>query len=132
QTYIVLGLLLVLFAVVYTAMSRQIQNAGAFYAYVTEGHGNRQRIAAAILALVSYNMMQIDLYGLFGFAASNLIMDFTGIDRSWLLPLLSGWLIVALLGVRSIGGCARALGVVVALECLGGIVVDVLAVRIAP
>src|SRR5699024_7311141 len=73
QTYIVLGLLLVLFAVGYTAMSREIQNAGAFYAYVTEGLGNRQGIAAAILALVSYNMMQIGLYGLFGFASANLI-----------------------------------------------------------
>src|SRR5699024_3951179 len=95
QTYIVLGLLLVLFAVGYTAMSRQIQNAGAFYAYVTEGLGNRQGIAAAILALVSYNMMQIGLYGLFGFAASNLIMDFTGIDLPWWLTALAGWLIVA-------------------------------------
>ncbi|HIW47138.1 MAG TPA: APC family permease [Candidatus Yaniella excrementigallinarum] len=132
QTYIVLGLLLVLFAVGYTAMSRQIQNAGAFYAYVTEGLGNRQGIAAAILALVSYNMMQIGLYGLFGFAASNLIMDFTGIDLPWWLTALAGWLIVALLGVRSIDVSAKALGVVVALEFLVVIVVDVMALGIAP
>src|SRR5690625_3661045 len=74
QTYLVMGLILLFFAVGYTAMSREIQNAGAFYAYVTEGLGNRQGIAAAILALVSYNMMQIGLYGLFGFATSNLIV----------------------------------------------------------
>ncbi|MDN6358701.1 MAG: amino acid permease, partial [Yaniella sp.] len=99
QTYIVLGLLLVLFAVGYTAMSREIQNAGAFYAYVTEGLGNRQGIAAAILALVSYNMMQIGLYGLFGFASANLIAEFTGVALPWWLTAALGWLVVALLGV---------------------------------
>ena len=57
--YLVLGVILVLFAVGYGRMSSRIQNSGAFYAYVSEGLGNRQGIAAAILALVAYNMMQI-------------------------------------------------------------------------
>lgn len=132
QTYIVLGLLLVLFAVGYTAMSRQIQNAGAFYAYVTEGLGNRQGIAAAILALVSYNMMQIGLYGLFGFASANLIAEFTGVALPWWLTAALGWLIVALLGVRSVDVSAKVLGVVVVLEFVVVLVVDVMALGIAP
>lgn len=132
QTYIVLGLLLVLFAVGYTAMSREIQNAGAFYAYVTEGLGNRQGIAAAILALVSYNMMQIGLYGLFGFASANLIAEFTGVALPWWLTAALGWLIVALLGVRSVDVSAKVLGVVVVLEFVVVLVVDVMALGIAP
>lgn len=132
QTYIVLGLLLVLFAVGYTAMSREIQNAGAFYAYVTEGLGNRQGIAAAILALVSYNMMQIGLYGLFGFASANLIAEFTGVALPWWLTAALGWLVVALLGVRSVDVSAKVLGVVVVLEFLVVLVVDVMALGIAP
>lgn len=132
QTYIVLGLLLVLFAVGYTAMSRQIQNAGAFYAYVTEGLGNRQGIAAAILALVSYNMMQIGLYGLFGFASANLIAEFTGVALPWWLTAAAGWLVVALLGVRSVDVSAKVLGVVVVLEFVVVLVVDVMALGIAP
>ena len=132
QTYIVLGLILVLFAVGYTAMSREIQNAGAFYAYVTEGLGNRQGIAAAILALVSYNMMQIGLYGLFGFAASNLIANFTGLALPWWLTALAAWLIVALLGVRSIDLSAKVLGVVVMLEFVVVVIVDIMAISIAP
>lgn len=132
QTYIVLGLLLVLFAVGYTAMSRGIQNAGAFYAYVTEGLGNRQGIAAAILALVSYNMMQIGLYGLFGFASANLIAEFTGVALPWWLTAALGWLVVALLGVRSVDVSAKVLGVVVVLEFVVVLVVDVMALGIAP
>lgn len=66
-SYLALGLILVFFAVGYGVMSSKIQNSGAFYAYVSEGLGNRQGIAAAILALVSYNMMQVGLYGIFGF-----------------------------------------------------------------
>lgn len=132
QTYILLGLLLVLFAVGYTAMSREIQNAGAFYAYVTEGLGNRQGIAAAILALVSYNMMQIGLYGLFGFASANLIMEFTGIGLPWWLTAAAGWLVVALLGVRSVDVSAKILGIVVVLEFVVVLVVDVMALGIAP
>lgn len=132
QTYIALGLILLLFAVGYTAMSRQVQNAGAFYAYVTEGLGNRQGVATAIVALVAYNMMQIGLYGLFGFAASNLILDFTGLALPWWLTALAAWLIVALLGVRSIDVSAKVLGVIVALEFLVVIIVDIMAIGIAP
>ena len=132
QTYIALGLILLLFAVGYTAMSREIQNAGAFYAYVTEGLGNRQGIATAIVALVAYNMMQIGLYGLFGFAASNLILQFTGVALPWWLTALAALLVVALLGVRSIDVSAKVLGVIVALEFLVVIVVDIMAISIAP
>lgn len=132
QTYIALGLILLLFAVGYTSMSREIQNAGAFYAYVTEGLGNRQGIATALVALVAYNMMQIGLYGLFGFAASNLILEFTGLALPWWLTALAAWLLVALLGVRSIDVSAKVLGVIVALEFLVVIIVDIMALGIAP
>lgn len=132
QTYIALGLILLLFAVGYTAMSCEIQNAGAFYAYVTEGLGNRQGIATALVALVAYNMMQIGLYGLFGFAASNLILEFTGLALPWWLTALAAWLLVALLGVRSIDVSAKVLGVIVALEFLVVIIVDIMALGIAP
>lgn len=132
QAYLVLGLLLVVFAVGYTAMSRHVQNAGAFYAYVTEGLGPRQGIGAAILALVSYNMMQIGLYGLFGFAGANLLAEFTGITLSWWVVALAGWILVAILGVNSIDLSAKVLGVIVILEFVAVIVVDVISLGSAP
>lgn len=132
QTYLLLGLLLVIFAVGYTAMSRSVQNAGAFYAYVTEGLGNRQGIAAAILALVSYNMMQIGLYGLFGFASANLLAEFTGVELPWWLMAVACWVLVGILGINSVDLSAKVLGFVVALEFIAVIVVDIMSLVTAP
>lgn len=130
--YLTLGVILALFAVGYGAMSSRIQNAGAFYAYIAEGLGVRQGIAAAILALVSYNMMQIGLYGLFGFASANLLAELTGWTVPWWATALIGWAIVGLLGVRSVDLSAKVLGVLVALEFLVVAVVCVISLATAP
>lgn len=114
--YLFLGVILVLFAVGYGHMSSRIQNAGAFYAYISEGLGNRQGIGAAILALVSYNLMQIGLYGLFGFSAAALVNEWTGWGVPWWVAGGIGWLFVAIMGLNSIDLSAKVLGVLVALE----------------
>lgn len=130
--YLVLGVILALFAVGYGRMSSRIQNSGAFYAYVSEGLGNRQGIAAAILALVSYNMMQIGLYGIFGFSAANLMSDWFGADVPWWAAAAVGWIVVALLGVNNIDLSAKVLGVLVTLEFVVVVVVAVLMLGDAP
>src|SRR5829696_9056497 len=66
--FIPLGIVLSLFTVGYAAMSRYIENAGAFYAYVSKGLGRVSGIGAAFIALIAYNSMQIGIYGLFGVA----------------------------------------------------------------
>ncbi|NHU84508.1 APC family permease [Kocuria sp. JC486] len=131
-SYLVLGVILVLFAAGYGAMSSHVQNAGAFYAYITEGLGNRQGIAAAILALVSYNMMQIGLYGLFGFALSNALSTWTGLTVPWWAAAAVGWVVVGALGVNSVDLSAKVLGILVGLEFLVVIVVSVLSIGSAP
>lgn len=131
-SYLVLGAVLIVFTVGYGAMSSHIQNAGAFYAYIAEGLGPRQGIAAAILALVSYNMMQIGLYGLFGFAFGNLLSTWTGLTIPWWAAALIGWAIVAFLGVKSVDLSAKVLGILVSLEFLVVIVIAVLALTHAP
>lgn len=130
--YVILGLILMLFAVGYGAMSGHVQNAGAFYAYITEGLGNRQGIAAALLALVSYNMMQIGLYGLFGFALGSLLTQVLGVAVPWWLAGLLGWLVVGILGINSVDLSAKVLGILVALEFLVVIVVSVISIVTAP
>lgn len=130
--YLVLGLILVVFAVGYGAMSGHVQNAGAFYAYVAEGLGNRQGVAAAILALVSYNMMQVGLYGLFGFSLATWLSGLVGVSVPWWLAALLGWVLVGALGVNSVDLSAKVLGVLVALEFLVVGVVSVLSLVTAP
>src|SRR3954451_8577156 len=63
-SFIVLALALALFAVGYAAMSRHVANAGAFYSYLAQGLGPAAAVAGAFTALISYNAIQIGLYGL--------------------------------------------------------------------
>lgn len=130
--YIVLGALLALFAVGYGAMSASIHNAGAFYAYITAGLGVRQGIGASILALVSYNAMQVGLYGMFGFSLSSLLSTLVGIDVPWFASALAGWLVVGAMGLSRVDLSAKVIAVLVALEFVVVAIVDVMSLAIAP
>lgn len=113
-------------------MSRHISNAGAFYTYITESLGNRQCIAAVLLALVSYNMMQIGLYGLFGFSLINLILAYSNIAiPRWICALLN-WCLVGLMGLRSIDFSVKILSILVALEFIVVLTVSIISLVTAP
>lgn len=113
--YLLLGIVLLFFTVGYAAMSRRITNAGAFYAYVSAGLGKRQGIAASWLALISYNAMQIGLYGLFGFSLSSILGQY-GLELSWWVCAIIGAIIVGIMGVSQIDFTAKVIAVLVLLE----------------
>jgi amino acid transporter len=130
--YLLLGAILAVFAVGYGAMSARITNAGAFYAYVADGLGPRQGIGASWLALISYNAMQIGIYGLFSFALSSFLQARLGISVSWWVCALAGLTLVGILGVSRVDFSAKVIAVLVALEFVVVIVVDVMSLGIAP
>lgn len=130
--YLALGLILVVFAVGYGAMSAQVQNAGAFYAYVSSGLGVRQGIGASMLALVCYNAMQIGLYGIFGFALSSFVSARTGLDVPWWAAALVGFVVVGWLGLNKVDLSAKVLAVVVLLEFAVVVGVNVMSFVAAP
>ncbi|GAA3679459.1 APC family permease [Arthrobacter ginkgonis] len=131
-SFVVLGAVLLLFSVGYSAMSQHVHNAGAFYAYIARGLGKPAGVGAAWVALLSYNAMQIGIYGLFGFALSSFIGGFTGADLPWWACALVGWVVVGVLGVNKVDLSAKVLGLLVALEFLVVIVYDVFALGTAP
>ena len=79
--YVVVSVILLIFAVGYTAMARHHTSTGAFYSFVSRGLRQPAGGAAAMIALLGYNAMQIGLYGLFGAAASGFFGDVLGIRR---------------------------------------------------
>jgi len=81
--FIAIALLLALFSVGYVAMSRHITNAGAFYTYVTHGLGKPAGVAAAWMALLAYNALQVGLYGIVGVAAAPQLEQWFGITLQW-------------------------------------------------
>lgn len=130
--YILLGIVIALFAVGYGAMSGYIRNAGAFYAYIAAGLGVRQGIAASILALVCYNAMQVGLYGIFGFSVSAFLDSALGLSIPWWGTALAAWLLVGALGLGRVDFSAKIIAVLVVLEFLAVLGIDVLSLAIAP
>jgi amino acid transporter len=115
-TWLLVGLLLALFSVGYTAMSRHISNAGAFYAYITAGLGRSAGVGAGYVALVAYFASVILIGAFFGFFASAALDSEFGISVSW--PVcsmvgLAGVFGLCYLGVQT---SVRLLGVLLALE----------------
>ena len=69
--FVVVAVILALFATGYVAMTRHITNSGAFYAFVSRGLGRVVGVAAALVALLAYSFLQVGLYGAFGPAAAS-------------------------------------------------------------
>ncbi|RBQ19231.1 amino acid permease [Spongiactinospora rosea] len=114
--FLVVGAVLALFSVGYVAMARHIANAGAFYAYVTNGLGRPAGVGAAWIALIAYNALQVGLYGALGATAAPLLVQWAGLQIPWWLIALAAWLLVAVLGVMRVDVNGRLLAVLLTAE----------------
>ncbi|MBN6050937.1 APC family permease, partial [Nonomuraea sp. RK-328] len=114
--FLAVGVVLAVFAVGYVAMARHMANAGAFYTYISRGLGRPAGIAAAWVALIAYNALQVGLYGAFGAAATPLVERWTGVSPPWWLLSLVAWALVSLLGVMRIDVNGRLLAVLLTAE----------------
>src|ERR1700712_3644898 len=124
-SFLILGAVLTIFTVGYAAMSRFITNAGAFYSYIAQGLGRPLCVGASILALISYNAMQVGIYGIFGYTVSNLLNVRLGINVPWYVGVFVCIVVVGVLGVNRVDLSAKVLGVLVGLEFLVVIVYDI-------
>ncbi|MCE3294272.1 MAG: amino acid permease-associated region, partial [Arthrobacter sp.] len=112
---LIMGIVIVIFAVGFVAMSRKVQGNGAFYAYVTAAFGRKTGAGAAWLALLAYNTVQAAMYGLYGAVFSGLLASF-GIDVPWWLLALVTMAGVQVLGSMNIELGAKVLAFLVGLE----------------
>jgi amino acid transporter len=123
--FIPLAIVLGVFAVGYAAMSRHVADAGAFYTYVTRGLGRIPGVGVAFAALISYNAMQIGIYGLFGTAMASFMGEKIGIHLDWYWWCLVAGAIIAVLGLLQIDLNARVLAVLLCLEVLVVAIFDI-------
>lgn len=111
-SFLLLGGVLALFAVGYGAMAKHLAIPGPFYAYLAQGLGRIWGVAGGLLALVSYNAIQISLYGLIGATMAGLV----GGGLAWWAWALLAWALVGVLGVRRVAVSARILTVLLLCE----------------
>ena len=123
-TFLLVTGILILFAVGYVAMARHIRNAGAFYAYTAQGLGGLMGGAAALIAILAYNAMQVGVLGLFGAATKGFFAEQLGLDLPWWVWSFVGIAFVAVFGYRRVDLSAKVLTVLVILEYLVVLVID--------
>lgn len=116
--YLVAGLISTVFALGFTKMAPYIHNNGAFYSYIQAGLGKAAGLGSAITAVVSYNLLQFSVYGLFGAITAGTANDLLGIDLPWWAWSLMAVAVVGVLGYRSVHLGARVLGILLVLEVL--------------
>jgi amino acid transporter len=95
--FVLAGLLYLVFSVGFTAMSRHVGGAGAFYTYIAQGIGKPAGVGGAMMALVTYSAVQIAVYALFGVFVAGALAPF-GIELPWWV-----WAYVALIAVMACG-----------------------------
>ncbi|RUM06128.1 APC family permease [Rhizobium chutanense] len=122
-TFLLVTGILLLFAVGYVAMARHIRNAGAFYAYTAQGLGGLMGGAAALIAILAYNAMQIGVFGMFGAATSGFFAGY-GLVLPWWVWTYVGIAFVAVFGYRRVDLSAKVLTVLVILEYLVVLIID--------
>ncbi|MEV0115264.1 APC family permease [Streptomyces sp. NPDC050844] len=116
--YLTSGLLLIVFAAGFTAMSRFVRNAGAFYAYIGRGLGRPTGAGSAYVALFSYNAIEAGLLVAFGWFTESGFEDLTGIHVDWCIWALGGIVAIGVLGYLKVTLSAKVLGVALVLEVL--------------
>lgn len=116
--YLVVGLVIILFAVGFTTITRHLDSKGGFFAVIRAGLGFRVGAGGSALALLAYNSVQFAMYGLLGASFAGLLSNRFGVDTPWWLWVGVAIALIWFLGSRNVELGARVLAVLVALEML--------------
>ena len=123
--FVIAAAVLLLFSIGFVAMTPHVREAGAFFAYVTEGLGERLGMGIAAVALVAYTAIQVGIYGYFGWAVDDTRRFYGGPRIPWPIYSFAALALVAYLGYRHIELSAKVLGVALVLEVSIVVVMDI-------
>jgi amino acid transporter len=115
-TFVVATVVLLLFAVGFTAMTPHVEEAGAFFSYVRKALGFPAGIGIAFVAIVSYLAIEAGVYGLLGPAGASIVELFGGPALPWWLFAAVAFAVTTYLGYRNIELSSRVLAVLLTAE----------------
>ncbi|WGD37453.1 APC family permease [Lysinibacter sp. HNR] len=124
-SFLIVAIILLLFATGYAQMSKQLVNAGGFYAFVVRGLGRTGGLIAGLIATIGYNFFVVGTIGTSGFFMQTIIANLTGFDLHWYVWGLASIVVSFLMGRKGIGFSSKILGVALLLEVLMLIVFDI-------
>src|SRR4051812_46048415 len=109
--FLVVAVVLGIFAVGYVAMARRIPNSGAFYAFISQGLGKPAGVGAALVAVAAYNLLQVGLYGMIGPFLASYAKDNFDVDAPWGVWAFGAWALVTVLGLLRVDLSSKLRGV---------------------
>jgi amino acid transporter len=122
--FLLAALSLLIFSFGYVRAVPYVRNAGAFYAYITNGLGRPAGLVAAYVALVGYNSLAAATCGALAFFASGTANDLLGVSLTWPVWAAIFIAIIAVLSFRRITLTARLLGVALVAEVIMVLLLD--------
>ncbi|MER5742708.1 APC family permease [Streptomyces sp. NPDC002225] len=123
-TYVVAGVVLLFFAVGFTAMTPHVRSAGAFSSYVDRGLGRGAGLGAGFAALLSYVTLEAGVFGLLGPGLAALPAGGRVLGAPWWVYAASALVVVAFVGYRDVELSGKVLGVGLVSEVLVVVVFD--------
>lgn len=114
-SFLIVVAVLILFAVGYAQMSRQLVNAGGFYAFVVKGLGKTGGLVAGFIATMGYNFFVAGAIGTSGFFMQEVIGGW-GLHIHWYVWGLLSIIAAFILASVGIDFSAKILGVALVLE----------------
>ncbi|UYQ77374.1 APC family permease [Glutamicibacter sp. JL.03c] len=115
-SFVIATLVLLLFSVGFTQMTRFVPHAGAFYAYIGAGLGRAVGLGAAFIALLAYLALEAGVFGLFGPGLGELVEAYGGPELPWWVWAAACFAVVAVLGYRNIELSGKLLAVLLIAE----------------
>ena len=110
---------LLLFAVGYAQMTKEVVNAGGFYAIAVRGLGRAAGLITGLIATLGYNLFVAGALGTLGFFTGAVVLPaLFGFEVHWFLVAVVLFVVVFLLARSGIHVSAIVLGVALVLETL--------------
>lgn len=124
--YIMACIILMMFSVGYIAMSRYVNDAGAFYTYISKGLGEHCGASASVLALIAYISIQTAVIAMLGFFAQQYLAQHLAMHIPWwalsMLFIVISWG----LGIKRVEVGGKLLGILMLAEVAIVLLTDVM------
>ncbi|WP_058962177.1 APC family permease [Type-E symbiont of Plautia stali] len=124
--YILSCIILMLFAVGFIAMSRHVNNAGAFYTYISKGIGENWGASASVLALMAYISIQIAIVAMLGFFTQLFIEEHFSAHIPWWALSMLFVLVCWVLSIKRVEVGGKLLGILMLAEVAIVLLTDVM------
>lgn len=114
--FIIATVVLTVFSIGFVALARHITAAGAFYTFVSRGWSRIPGLAAGVMSMFVYMIMEAGVIGLFSVFAQQAAASYLAFDAPWWVFGFLAVAAIAVLSHREVSVAAKILGVALVAE----------------